>query len=444
MVLQLARLGSLKLPSPTTCDYSEVESAFRQVQSGDVKGPLILSVLEKSLVNVVPRNEHPLAFNSDVTYVLAGGLGGLGRALAVYMAQHGAKNIVFLSRSGDSRPEAQTIKRELTEMGVQASIFACDITDRSSVALTVEKISQNMPPVKGMIHAAMVVRDGTFKTMTYDDWTAAARPKIEGTWNLHELLPKDLDFFLTLSSVSGIVGNRGQSSYSAGNSYQDGLMFYRQSLGLPATTIDLGAISGMGWLEENKEASSYAKWMQRLTINPDEFFAIFKSAITGYSHGNHPLPSQVITALGNGGLNKANVADLGLEFWWLNDSARFAYLRELDLHNFSSSKDQENISELKDSLKGVTSVAEASDLVTGALAARLARGIMIPAEEIDVNMPISSYGVDSLVAADFRNWCFKELKADIQIFEFLSNVPITALARQIAEKSALVPDTVAK
>ena len=151
-----------------------------------------------------------------------------------------------------------------------------------------------------------------------------------------------------------------------------------------------------------------------------------------------------MTALGNGGLNKANVEDLGLEFWWLNDSARFSYLRELDLRNFSANNDQESIAELKDSLRGTTSMAEAADLVTVALAARLAKGIMIPTEEIDVNMPISAYGVDSLVAADFRNWCFKELKADVQVFEFLSNIPISALARQIAEKSALILEGVAK
>jgi hypothetical protein len=184
--------------------------------------------------------------------------------------------------------------------------------------------------------------------------------------------------------------------------------------------------------------------MVRLTINPEEFFTLFKSAITGFSHGNCALPAQLMTALGNGGLNKANVEDLGLEFWWLNDSARFTYLRELDLRSFTSGQDQDSISELKDSLKAVTNLAGATDLIVKALAAKLARGIMIPAEEIDVNMPISSYGVDSLVAADFRNWCFKELKADIQIFEFLSNIPLTALGRQITEKSTLVPDTVAR
>ena len=87
----------------------------------------------------------------------------------------------------------------------------------------------------------------------------AARPKIQGSWNLHELLPKDMDFFVALASSSGIVGNQGQANYAAGNTYEDALACYRRSQGLPAVSLDLGMIRGVGVVEENPELIAIIK-----------------------------------------------------------------------------------------------------------------------------------------------------------------------------------------
>lgn len=439
-VFNLFNLGVLKVVSPvTTFDYSDIEAAFRQMQNNQHTGKIVLKPSAASVIPVLPHDMHPLELNPDATYVLVGGLGGLGRGLAAFLADHGARHMAFFSRTADIPPAAQKMLEQLTEREVEAKVYVCDITVADALKKTVEQLAIEMPPIKGVIQGAMVLRDGLFETMSYENWTAATAPKIQGSWNLHTYMPPDLDFFVMLSSLAGILGNRGQSNYCAGNTYQDGLAHYRRSLNLPGQVIDLGAIGGLGWFEENKEDLKFADQVQNLIINADEFYALMKSALTGYSHGENRVPTQMITGVGSGGLNKANkAAGSQTDYYWLEESPRMSYLRQLDLHSTLQAEVGDEVGELKGSLTAATTLSQAADLIQGVVASKLAKSMMIAMEEIDVSRAVSSYGVDSLVAAEVRNWCFKELKADVSIFELLSGVSISGLAEMIAKRSTLV------
>ena len=107
-----------------------------------------------------------------------------------------------------------------------------------------------------------------------------------------------------------------------------------------------------------------------------------------------------------------------------------SYLRQTDLRSTLQAEEGEEMGALKDSLTAVTTLAQATDLIQNAMASKLAKSMMVAIDEIDVIRPVSSYGVDSLVAAELRNWCFKDLKADISVFELLSGNPITVLAEE--------------
>ena len=433
-------------------DYADVESAFRSMQNGLHTGKIVLKVSDQSMVPALPHHVHPLQLHPDATYVLVGGLGGLGIGLAAYFADHGAKHLAFFSRSEEMHPAAAETIAKLRRQRVCANVFVCDITVPETLERAIAKIESEMPPIKGVIQGAMVLQDGLFETMSHESWMQATRPKIEGSWNLHELMPHTLDFFILLSSLAGIVGNRGQANYCAGNTYQDALAHYRRSLGLPAQVIDLGAISGLGWFEENKEQLQFADTMQNLIIREDEFFALMQAAITGYSspYTNDRTPTQLVTGVGSGGLSKANLANgATLEYYWLNESPRMAYLRQLDLYStslLSSSATggtaSDATAELKGALTAVTTLGQATDLIQGAVSAKLAKAMTTAVEEIDVQRPVSSYGVDSLVAAEMRNWCFRELKADVSVFELLSGNSIAVLSGLVAARSTLVPDGV--
>jgi acyl transferase domain-containing protein/NADPH:quinone reductase-like Zn-dependent oxidoreductase len=215
-------------------NYCDVEQAFRLMQSGKHTGKLVLRARPDERVPVVPHDDHPMTINSASTVMLVGGLGGIGRSIADLFLANGARHIAFVSRTANNSKYVEYLK-ELEAKGVDARTFACDITDEASVGLMVQKVSQQMPPVKGLVQCAMVLRDTIFEKMTHDEWSTGTLPKINGTWNLHKSLPADLDFFIMLSSVSGVIGNGGQANYNAGNIFQDYLAHHRHALGTPAS-----------------------------------------------------------------------------------------------------------------------------------------------------------------------------------------------------------------
>ena len=132
------------------------------------------------------------------------------------MADRGAKNLVILSRSGIKRPEAKEVYQALGVRGVSVADIKCDVTNKSDVEAAVKECQKTMPPIKGVIMGALVLNDSVFDNMTYEAWRNTIDPKVQGTWNLHDAMPKDMDFFVCLSSIAGCAGSRGQGNHAAG------------------------------------------------------------------------------------------------------------------------------------------------------------------------------------------------------------------------------------
>ena len=398
---ELVRDGTVGLVRPITVHkYSEMEKAFRLMQQGKHMGKIVLKVEPDDLVPVIPRNPHPISLDANATYVLVGGLGGIGRALAEYLAKNGAKHIAFISRSGDAKPEAKKILADLKNLGVNPISYACDIVDHKSLEAVIKQMSSECYPIKGVVQAAMVLNDIYFDEMEYESWAATTRPKIQGTWNLHKLMPKDLDFFVMLASISGIVGNGSQSNYAAGNTFQDGLAHWRRAQGLPACSLDLTMMSGIGWVAEHVEiGEEYKADFMRLAMGPEELFCIFESAITGYAEGDHHMPPQVITGAGTGGVaQQMEHLKTGSHF----EDAKGSYLARLDVHGVSTEVADAAV-EVRGQLTVVTSLAQAGEIIEAGLTAKLGKSLNMAAEDLDTAKPVHSYGVDSLVAIEVRN-----------------------------------------
>ena len=398
---ELVRGETVGLIKPTTVyKYSEIENAFRLMQQGKHMGKIVLKVDPDDLVPVVPRNPHPLTLDANGTYVLVGGLGGIGRALAEYLAKNGAKHIAFISRSGDAKPEAKKTLANLEILGCYPVSYACDITDYDSLKAVVQQITTECPPIKGLVQAAMVLNDIYFEEMEHDPWAATARPKIQGSWNLHKLMPKDLDFFIMLASISGIVGNGSQSNYAAGNTFQDGLAHYRRGQGLAACSLDLTMMLGVGWVAENVEiAEEYKADFMRLAMGPEELYRIFESAITSYTERDNRMPPQLITgAMTGGDGQQMEHLKTGVGF----EDAKGSYLAQLDVSGVSTDVADAAI-EVRAQLSVVTSLTQAGEIVEGGLTAKLGKSLHMAAEDLDTAKPVHSYGVDSLVAIEVRN-----------------------------------------
>ncbi|KAF2637727.1 KR-domain-containing protein [Massarina eburnea CBS 473.64] len=191
--------------------------------------------------------------SSEATYVVAGGLGGIGRRISSSLVDRGAKHLVLPSRSGLEGNEAGSkLVQGLTEKGVDVVCPQCNICDATSLQQALDQCS-TMPPICGCFQATMSLRDATFAQLSIEDWLQCTRPKLQGSWNLHCLLPTGMDFFILLSSMTGIIRNAGQSSYAAGNTFLDALARHRTSRGERTAALDLGAIRGDGYLAENEE-----------------------------------------------------------------------------------------------------------------------------------------------------------------------------------------------
>ncbi len=222
---------------------SQIREAFRCMQQGRHIGKIVVS-FEDAAVRLPRKRKGAFHAREDGTYLIAGGLRGFGLETASWLADHGARHLVLASRTGVIDPEAAEIVDRIKETGAHVLTAKVDITKEDELSALMSQISADMPPLLGVIMAAMVLDDVLAQHMTPIQFWRAAEPKIFGAWNLHrQTLETPLDFFVMFSSATTILGNPGQANYAAGNAFLEALAHYRRTKGLPGTAISWGAIS---------------------------------------------------------------------------------------------------------------------------------------------------------------------------------------------------------
>jgi hypothetical protein len=252
--LQFVEEGKLRAPEKVSVFQAvDVESAFRLLGNGDHIGKVVVSMPgDPSSIPARAPVPKTLALDPNATYVITGGLGGLGRSVATWMAEKGARSIVFLSRSAGTRQTDLDFLAELASMGCSGIAVSGQVNCIEDVN---KAIALSPNPIKGVVHFAMVQREGSAVTLDYDDWTAAIAPKVDGAWNLHNaLLDRQLDFFVMSSSVLTITNQPGESNYGAATSFLEAFCQYRRGLGLPASTLLICPMSEVGFIEDNPAA----------------------------------------------------------------------------------------------------------------------------------------------------------------------------------------------
>ena len=189
----------------------------------------------------------------DGTYLVTGGLGGIGCALAGWLADRGAGAIVLNGRR-DPDPEAIETIDTLRGRGVTVQVEIADVTDTAAVDAMLERIDATLPPLAGVIHSVGVLSDAVLANQSWDSFRQVLWPKMLGAWHLHRAtMHRDLDMFVLFSSVAGVLGNAGQANHAAANAFLDQLAAHRRAFGLPGQTIAWGAWSGLGEAEEQRE-----------------------------------------------------------------------------------------------------------------------------------------------------------------------------------------------
>jgi phthiocerol/phenolphthiocerol synthesis type-I polyketide synthase C len=185
--------------------------------------------------------------------VITGGCGGFGLEAAKWLVERGARHLVLLGRRGAATDEAKAAVADLSARGVQIYAEPCDIADRRAVERLFEHIAATMPPVAGILHAAMVLDDGLLSDLDADRFRRVLEPKVTGAENLDAVTQgMTLDYFVLFSSAVTLMGNPGQANYVAANAYMEGVARRRRQQGHCALAIGWGPITDVGVLARSE------------------------------------------------------------------------------------------------------------------------------------------------------------------------------------------------
>ncbi|EFQ35948.1 KR domain-containing protein [Colletotrichum graminicola] len=392
----------------------------------------------ESPIRIIPRQRAKLSFSPDVTYLLVGCLGGLGRSLTSWMMESGARRFAFLSRSGTDAPSAARLLRDIEAAGAIVQVVRGDATNRGDVVRAVQEIP-TAHPIKGVVHAAMVLRDALFHSMTFDSWKTSVEPKVVGAMNLHSVLANtDLDFFLMTSSVSGVLGTPGQGNYAAANSYLDSLARHRMRQGQSAVASVIPMVLGVGVVSENTELEDNLRRKGMYGIDEEHLLQSFEASMVASSTKERLGLDHVVIGLDPVLLQKAVNDQTATDSFWVED-VRFNHV----VHAMSSSKSAASgghSQNILGAIKSAASPADAVGLVTSHLTEKLSRMLLLPEDSIDaLSGSIASYGVDSMIGAELRNWIFKEYRLDIPFQQLLAaTLTINKFAKQVCESAGVV------
>lgn len=275
--------------------------------------------------------------------------------------------------------------------------------------------------------------------MTYDDWRTAVLPKTQGTLNLVDVFdhPTRKPWFIFLSSSSGIIGNRGQANYAAGNAFMDALAGSGLIHGR-AVSLDIGPVQEIGMVADSSHTMKKLRETGFIGIRRLDFLKIVERAIAGDLGSDRGMPSQVVLGVGTGGLMLQNQPS---DPFWAS-TALYSNLNCIDMpppdlaviegptptRAVDGKIPRDNMDE---------TAAIIEDCLRVELGSRLAT---VKAQDIDMGRSIASYGVDSLVAVQIRSWAAVKIGLHLSIFAILAEEPMREFCRSMAEKVFALED----
>jgi len=370
--------------SPIRCTKfaeNDAVAAFRFMQSAQHIGKIILEFDSKSPPEV-PAEFWP---NPEGTYLLTGGLSGFGLATARWLAERGAMHLVLVSRRGQPSAQNLPLIDEMRSQGVSVTTLSLNVADAKALAAALRRLKKNAPPLRGVFHAAMVLRDRALSEMTLEDLEGVLAPKVTGAWNLH-LQTRDLplDCFVLFSSLSALIGSPGQANYAAANAFLDALAHHRRAEGLPGLSINWGQISDVGIVAERPEVGRY---LENIGVRP----LSSKDALAS-------LPRLIASAEPQAGVMNVDWDKLTLASAKFGASPVFRDLVQAGKANrvrdHAANEWRENVLRLPPEEQTVA----VSDLIITQLAATFGTA----PGEIDLTRPLAQLGLDSLMAVELK------------------------------------------
>jgi len=417
-VMELFATGVLRPLPHRVFTNTRVADAFRHMQQSRHIGKIVVAYDHQPVaVRLRQDSNAGVRLRPDATYLIAGGLGGFGLATGKWMVEKGARNLILMGRSGAASSESRAAVADLEAAGVTVRVVKADISDALSLGEAFEDMGGDLPPIRGIVHAAMVLDDALAQNLDWDGLSRVLAPKVQGAWNLHrQSLGLSLDFFVLYSSATTSIGNPGQASYVAANMFLECLACYRRTGGLPGLAVCWGPIDDVGYLARNEAT---------------------KESLTSRLGGQVLTSRTALRTLerlmldGRSGLAVANLD-------WHKiaralpavRSARFSLLtRGMD----DVAGDAGFGDDIKKLISGMSD-AQIQELTTTMLRDQVAKVVRMPADQVDVDQSVFELGMDSLMAVELQVAIESQFEVTIPAMAINEDTSIAQLAGQIARQ----------
>jgi acyl transferase domain-containing protein/NADPH:quinone reductase-like Zn-dependent oxidoreductase/thioesterase domain-containing protein/acyl carrier protein len=403
----------------TQFDAPSTVDAFRYMSQRKNVGKVVVSI-ESRGSKVEGREPERIpgvkAIRPDGTYLITGGTGALGLRVARWLADQGAGAIALLSRRGASAD----VERELDgirQRGSKCCVIRGDVAEAQSLAAALAQLPADGPPLRGIIHAAGALADGILTEMTLEQLYRALTPKVQGAWNLHlATLDAPLDFFVLFSSVASVLGSPGQGNYAAGNAFLDALAHARRAEGRPATAINWGPWAGSGMAAEGGRDESLKSRGMAL-IDPENGLELLGKLLQSDAAQVVVMDAQwrdMLRLLGS--RRPALLDEIAAE---VNESAGEVVGGRVD-HEF-----RQQLLE--------ADAATRKALVQDYIRQELARIIGIEPSGLETDQPLSTFGLDSLLALELKNNLEGRLDFTLPMAKLMEGPSIASLAEVTAQ-----------
>lgn len=448
-VHNLHRTGQITPILPVSVlDVSELDQALLNFSKHTHIGKQIISFQTPESTVKILRQPREARFGPDACYIIAGGFGGLGRSIIRWMADRGAQDFVVLSRRGASAHAARVLLDDMKSRGVRVEAVACDVSKRDQVVQAIDRTSTTASnrPIRGVVNAVHSVSDLAFDELTIDQWRSGTVAKTKGSINLHEAtLEHSLDFFVILTSTETVWTPATQAAYIAADNFATYFARYRRRLGLPASAISYGLVSDVGSDHRDISFNNGELYARNLAATLTEHQALmmlepaFLKAGTemgaeqgGWVGKRHdPLSAAGFFTC----LSPSDLAGLPPTHAprWHHDGRVALLMRAVsDAKQLAlSSSDAGNDGDAGDAagLGGAARLRRAFDeaikagpdgraavleLVTEGIAKAMAEMLFIEQSSVNPGKTVAEHGVDSLIAAELRNWFRQALATDLK------------------------------
>jgi len=384
-------------------------------------------------------------FRPDASYLITGGLGDLGLLVARFMVEQGARRLILMSRtplpprqewldveSGTRAARQIAAVRELESLGASVHLAAVDVADEPGLAAFLAEYERECrPAIRGVVHTAGALEDATLLELNAAGLDTVFRPKVTGSWLLHQLLSRQpLDFFVLFSSAASLLGQRGQANYAAASAFLDALASLRREQGLPALSIDWAPWSELGFAV----TSGARRLIRRLTplgigsLLPQQGLAVLAELLRRDVAGSVVLPIDWEKLSRMEGM----VSLPPLLSRLIREQGADAPASERG----APGADGLGAESVRDEILAIALPEERRRALVGLVGRRAADILGLPESELDVGRPLVNLGLDSLMAVELKNWVDSVVGVDLAVVTLLQGASVSELAGQISTRMA--------